>query len=292
MLGATLGLLAAAALGVLIYRGAVRINLRKFFQWTGVFLIVVAAGVLAYGVHDLQEAGILPGEDNLAWDVSAQMSPTSIVGTVLKAVFNFSPQTTVLQAVVYFAYLIPVMFLFVRTAFGVWDAHPRPPFPPPSPTPNSQRTSMNLRSAMPAGGLAVVAALALAACVPNNAEESQSIAVISTADKCTVATTEVPAGPIVFRVTNNGDDVTEFYLLAEDGAACRLRAREHRPWHLARSRGALGRGRVRDCMQAWNGRRRHQGALHRDRRRHRSGVQRRSRRPVEVSSGPIRALRA
>lgn len=117
VIGATLGLITAAALGVLIYRGAVRLNLRVFFQWTGVFLVVVAAGVLAYGVHDLQEAGILPGLHNLAWDVSAQVPPTSVHGTFLKAIFNFSPQTTVLEAVVYFAYLIPVMALFVRSAF-------------------------------------------------------------------------------------------------------------------------------------------------------------------------------
>ena len=117
IIGATLGLIAAAALGVLVYRGAVKLNLRVFFQWTGVFLVVVAAGVLAYGVHDLQEAGVLPGLHNLAWDVSAAVPPTSIHGTFLKAIFNFSPQTTVLEAVVYFAYLIPVMFLFVRMAF-------------------------------------------------------------------------------------------------------------------------------------------------------------------------------
>jgi high-affinity iron transporter len=122
IIGASLGLIAAAALGVLIYRGAIKLNLRVFFQWTGVFLVVVAAGVLAYGVHDLQEAGILPGINNLAWDVSSAVPPSSIHGTVLKAIFNFSPQTTVLQAVAYFAYVIPVMFLFVRTAF----ARPRP----------------------------------------------------------------------------------------------------------------------------------------------------------------------
>ena len=129
VIGATLGLLTAAALGVFIYRGAIRINLRKFFQWTGVFLIVIAAGVLAYGVHDLQEAGIVPGINNLAWDVSAQVPPTSVIGTFLKAVFNFSPQTTVLQAVAYFAYLIPVMFFFVRNAFGSPAPKPAPAVP-------------------------------------------------------------------------------------------------------------------------------------------------------------------
>ena len=70
-----------------------------FFAWTGVFLIVVAAGVLSYGVHDLQEAGILPGLNNLAFDVSATIPPTSWYGTLLKGVFNFSPATTWLEAV-------------------------------------------------------------------------------------------------------------------------------------------------------------------------------------------------
>jgi high-affinity iron transporter len=130
IIGATLGLIAAAALGVLIYRGAIKLNLRTFFQWTGVFLIVVAAGVLAYGVHDLQEAGILPGLDNLAWDVSAAVPPSSIHGTFLKAIFNFSAQTTVLEAVVYFAYLIPVMIIFVRMAF----AAPSRPAAPATPS--------------------------------------------------------------------------------------------------------------------------------------------------------------
>ena len=113
LLGAALGLLVAVVLGYLIYRGALKINLSRFFTWTGAFLIVIAAGVLAYGVHDLQEARFLPGLNNLAFDVSAAIPPTSWYGTLLKGVFNFSPATTVLEAIAWLLYFIPTMTIFL-----------------------------------------------------------------------------------------------------------------------------------------------------------------------------------
>jgi high-affinity iron transporter len=113
LLGAALGLLLAVGLGYGIYRGALKINLTRFFTWTGVFLILVAGGVLAYGVHDLQEAGVLPGLNNLAFDVSAAVPPTSWYGTLLKGIFNFSPATTVLEAAAWSLYVIPTMTLFL-----------------------------------------------------------------------------------------------------------------------------------------------------------------------------------
>ena len=72
--------------------------------------------MLAYGVHDLQEGGVLGGLDSLAFDISAQVPPGSWYGTLLKGTINLSPQTTVLQAVVWVAYIVPVMLLFLRRA--------------------------------------------------------------------------------------------------------------------------------------------------------------------------------
>jgi len=112
-LGAMLGILTAVAMGFAFYKGVLKINLAKFFKWTGIILIIVAAGVLAYGVHDLQEAGILPGLNNLAFDVSDQIPPASVLGTLLKGTLNFSPATTVLEAVVWVAYVVPTMTLFL-----------------------------------------------------------------------------------------------------------------------------------------------------------------------------------
>jgi len=116
VVGFSLGLLTAVALTWLLYRRSVKLDLARFFTWTGVGLVVVAAGVLGYAVHDLQEGGILGGLHRLAFDVSAQVPPSSWYGTLLKGVFNFSPQTTVLQAIAYLAYLIPVMALFLLPA--------------------------------------------------------------------------------------------------------------------------------------------------------------------------------
>lgn len=113
ILGASLGILTAVGLGWLIYAGMLRINLSRFFTWTGAALIIVAGGVLAYGVHDLQEAGILPGLHNLAFDVSASIPPDSWYGTLLKGTLNFSPATTWLEALVWLAYVVPTLTLFI-----------------------------------------------------------------------------------------------------------------------------------------------------------------------------------
>ncbi|GAB4049608.1 iron uptake transporter permease EfeU [Catellatospora paridis] len=107
------GIGTSVALGFLMYRSAVRINLTKFFTWTGVLLVLVAAGILKYGVHDLLEAGVLPGLNTLAFDISATLPPTTWYAELLRGMFNFTPAPTVLETVAWVAYAVPVLVLFL-----------------------------------------------------------------------------------------------------------------------------------------------------------------------------------
>jgi high-affinity iron transporter len=128
LLGWALGLGVSVVLGWLIYRGALRIDLGRFFRWTGVVLVLVAAGILAYGIHDLQEAAVVPGLTTLAFDVSAVVDPSSWYAALLKGIFNFTPQTTVLQAVAWSLYVAVVLTAFLR------PSRSRVPDPAPQPT--------------------------------------------------------------------------------------------------------------------------------------------------------------
>jgi len=112
LIGALLGIATAVLIGWGVYRGSMKLNLATFFTWTGALLIIVAAGVLAYGVRDLQEAGILPGGSNIAFDVSATIPEDSALGTVLGGFFHFDPITTWLQLVTYVTYLIGTMSVY------------------------------------------------------------------------------------------------------------------------------------------------------------------------------------
>ncbi|GIH48809.1 high-affinity iron transporter [Microbispora rosea] len=116
LIGITLGLLTAVALGWGLYRSALRINLTKFFTWTGLLLILVAAGIFKYGVHDLQESGLVPGLSTYAFDISGVLDPSAWYSTLLSGMFNITPQPSVLEAVAWVVYLVPVLILFLRPA--------------------------------------------------------------------------------------------------------------------------------------------------------------------------------
>lgn len=109
-----LGIATATVLGWLFYRGALTINLRIFFQWTGAALILVAAGIFAYGIHEFQEVGLLP-EGSPVYDASGWLSHDTVVGSLLYGLFSYRPNPTVLEIVAWVGYVIPVMGSFLRS---------------------------------------------------------------------------------------------------------------------------------------------------------------------------------
>ncbi|SDD38595.1 high-affinity iron transporter [Geodermatophilus telluris] len=134
------GLLTAVVLGAALYAGAVRIDLGRFFTVSGVLLVLVAAGILKYGVHDFQEAGVLPGLDVLAFDVSGVLDPNSWYGAALAGMVNVTAAPTVLETVAWAAYLLPVLVAFLWPARRPTPAAAdRAVSPSPSETPEHVR---------------------------------------------------------------------------------------------------------------------------------------------------------
>jgi high-affinity iron transporter len=112
LLGAALGLIVAAWLGYLIYRGALKLNLTAFFKYTGAFLIVVAAGILAYAVHEFQEVGLLPFLTATTYDVSAVVPEGSLQDIILRGTISFRAAPSNLESIVWVIYVGIVSVLF------------------------------------------------------------------------------------------------------------------------------------------------------------------------------------
>jgi high-affinity iron transporter len=115
-IAALVGIVVAAGIAYLIYRGALHINLARFFTWTGGFLVVVAAGVLLYAIGDLQEAGVIPGIGQHAFSLAATIPSSSWYGTLLQGLFNFTPEPTWAQFLAWMAYILIVGAAFIARA--------------------------------------------------------------------------------------------------------------------------------------------------------------------------------
>jgi len=208
--GAGIGLVLAAALCWGLYRRVLRINLTKFFTATGVVLIVIAAGVLGYGLRDLQEGGVLPGLTTYAFDLSGSVDAGSWYSTLIQGVFNLMPTMTWLQVAGYVGYLVVVMPLFVR---GVKTKTPEPApttvqlsESPPSPRRRSVWVVPVAVVAVPA----VVAGLFVAFSRPKPAS-SETVAVSET--ECGKGFTAPDTGRQTFQMHNTGDKTAEVYLI-------------------------------------------------------------------------------
>lgn len=113
-IGAVLGLLVAVVIGTLIYQGGMRLNLAKFFRWTGAFLIVVAAGLLAGSFRALHEAGVWNAMQDIAFDTSKYLHEDSPLGVLLGGFFGYTDHPTEGEVLIWLLYLVPVMIWFLR----------------------------------------------------------------------------------------------------------------------------------------------------------------------------------
>jgi high-affinity iron transporter len=115
LIGGLAGLAAAAVLGWLLFATAVRLNVRRFFQVTSVLLILFAAGLVAHGIHEFNEAGLIPGVIEHVWDINHILDENSAVGVTLKALFGYNGNPSLTEILGYIGYYVAI-FLGLRQA--------------------------------------------------------------------------------------------------------------------------------------------------------------------------------
>ncbi|PYC88124.1 iron permease [Streptomyces tateyamensis] len=219
-IGAAIGLLLATGLCWGLYRRVLKINLTRFFTGTGLVLIVIAAGVLSYGLRDLQEGGVLPGGHAYAFDLSGSLDAGSWYATLVQGVFNLTVTMTWLQVAGYLGYLAVVLTLFVR---GLRPAAPKPApavveqaageeaaEPAPAATPAAGR-----RWLLPAA-LVTVPAVAAAAVIAFSDGKPAGAATVTVSDaqaECGKGFTVPQPGRQTFQMHNTGSKTSEVYLV-------------------------------------------------------------------------------
>lgn len=114
-IGAVLGLVVATALGFAIYQGGVRLDLRKFFRWTGIFIVFVAAGLLAGAVKAFHEAGLWNGLQGIAFNLQHTLPSDSPLGVILGGMFGYQDAPTVGELLAWVLFLIPALYLFLAS---------------------------------------------------------------------------------------------------------------------------------------------------------------------------------
>ena len=114
IMGAALGLGAAAVLGWLLYSSTLRLNLKQFFTVTSVLLLVFAAGLVAHGVHEFNEVGWIPAVIDPIWNMNSILDEKSILGEMLTALFGYNGNPSLTEALAYVSYIV-VIVVAMRT---------------------------------------------------------------------------------------------------------------------------------------------------------------------------------
>jgi high-affinity iron transporter len=202
LVGAVLGLFAAVVVGWLFFRGALRLDLRRFFTITGVLIIFVAAGLMSFAVAEFTEGGLLPVTP-VVFDLGGVLPETSVLGALLAGLFGYRSQPTTLEVAAYLLYLLPVLTLFL---YG-------------------DRLRARLVPSAATAGAVVVLAVALTGCSgaatgsqpPGSAAPGAgTVAVTTTEFAFTPSTLTVPGGSVSFEVSNSGTIEHEFELMQGD----------------------------------------------------------------------------
>jgi high-affinity iron transporter len=194
-IAAVAGLATAVAIGYAIFALGIRIDLRRFFTLTGIVLIFVSAGLVAFAIAEFTEAGWLPVTPTL-FDLGTILPEQSPLGSLLAGLFGYRSAPTLLEAAGYLAYLVPVLIVFI--------AGGRTP-----------------RAAVVAS-TALLAAVVLVGCGGTgeagepDASASVTVEVAASEYAFAPAALAAPAGPIAFHVTNTGSEEHEFEIFEGD----------------------------------------------------------------------------
>lgn len=112
--GALLGILGAVGVGYGLYRGGMKLPLKQFFRWTGIFILFVAAGLLAGSLRALHEAGLWNNLQETAFNLSAILPSDGAPGSVLAGIFGYQDMPTIGEVGLYLVYLVPALALLTR----------------------------------------------------------------------------------------------------------------------------------------------------------------------------------
>ncbi|MEE6167380.1 MULTISPECIES: iron uptake transporter permease EfeU [unclassified Mycolicibacterium] len=220
ILGGAVGLAIAVVLCWLLYRRSVRMNLKTFFTRTAVVLIVIAAGILAYGIGDLQTAGWLPGRSWYAFDLSGHISADSWWVTIITGITQLTPRMTVLQVLAWAGYLVVVIPAFLRSSRQA----PAPAKPAEPSEPSAVSRLIAHRPVAVAVAVVVVPAVIAAtviALLPGATADATRVTV--TADSCAADWSTVRPGNQTFTVVNNSGKTGEINLVdANNGVVAEI----------------------------------------------------------------------
>ncbi|MDT8333809.1 iron uptake transporter permease EfeU [Roseomonas gilardii] len=215
-IGAVAGLLLAVAVGAAITWGGLRLDLRRFFRWSGVLILLVAAGLLAGSLRALHEAGLWNGLQATVFDLSDVLPADGVAGSVLAGIFGYSDRPALGEVLVYLVFLAVTLPLFLRPVAGA----PAVPSPARQDVPAGEAPAPpRLRPALGLMALLVLAVLGLGAASLRlerreaGTGEASSVTVAITDRGCEPGELTVPTGRTAFRIVNRSDRALEWEIL-------------------------------------------------------------------------------